>query len=347
DRTATARERHAAQGAGQAVAGEPVVLEIRPFDPAVDGYAAVAGVLTRAQPLFPVTAEEVEAGDAMRPAHHRRHRMVALDGGALVGAAWIGHSLWAFVPDQCMVLVTVAPEHRRRGIGTALHRAAEACVSDMGSVVLRAKVSDDDPAGLSFASRLGYREEMCTRMVRLHLGEMEIDGLRSAWERLEHDGFRFIDLSQWLGETGREPGLRAVHALEHAIEADIPHPEGTPFAGPDFEDWCRVLERSLSFRPEGYHLAVAPTGELAGLSFLLVPRLGGTAETGLTGVGRPWRRRGLARALKHRSIAWAHGAGIAEIRTENAEENAGMRALNDALGFVPMPTRVGLRRGPR
>jgi len=322
-------------------------VEIHPFDPETHGYAAVADILSRAMPLFPVTAEEVEAGDAMRPAHHRRHRVVALEAGALVGVAWIGHSLWAFAPDQCMVLVAVDPDHRRRGIGAMLHRAAEDCVSDLGAVVLRAEVSEDDPAAVAFAAALGYREEMRTRMVRLRLGDVELEGLRGAWEPLERAGFRFLDLGEWVREAGREPGLRAVHALEQAIEADIPHPEGTPFSGPDFDDWCRVLERSVSFREDAYHLAVAPSGELAGLSFLLVPPAGGYAETGLTGIGRSWRRRGLARALKHRAIAWACAEGIAEIRTENAEENVGMRALNDALGFVPMPTRVGLRRAAR
>lgn len=57
--------------------------------------------------------------------------------------------------------------------------------------------------------------------------------------------------------------------------------------------------------------------------------------------------------MKVASIAWAKAAGWARIEVGTAEVNAGMRAINDALGFAPEPgwsrwkKAVARRRGSR
>jgi mycothiol synthase len=59
----------------------------------------------------------------------------------------------------------------------------------------------------------------------------------------------------------------------------------------------------------------------------------GVAEDGLTVVRREWRRRGLAMALKQRELAWARGAGFAEVVTWTQSGNESMRAVNERLGY--------------
>ena len=58
--------------------------------------------------------------------------------------------------------------------------------------------------------------------------------------------------------------------------------------------------------------------------------------TGLTGVRRAYRRRGIATALKTQAIAWAKTQGASYLETDN-EENNPMYQLNLALGFQPIP----------
>jgi GNAT superfamily N-acetyltransferase len=57
----------------------------------------------------------------------------------------------------------------------------------------------------------------------------------------------------------------------------------------------------------------------------------------ITGVDRPYRGRGLALALKLRTIRLARRYGAAYIRTHNDSENAPMLALNRKLGYQPEP----------
>lgn len=63
----------------------------------------------------------------------------------------------------------------------------------------------------------------------------------------------------------------------------------------------------------------------------------GVLEGMLTGVDAAWHRRGLGTAVKVAATAWAKAAGWERLNVGTAGVNAGMRAINDALGFKPMP----------
>jgi GNAT superfamily N-acetyltransferase len=54
---------------------------------------------------------------------------------------------------------------------------------------------------------------------------------------------------------------------------------------------------------------------------------------GVTGVLREYRRRGIATALKVKTIEYARNHGYRFIVTQNASVNAEMLALNEKLGF--------------
>ena len=62
----------------------------------------------------------------------------------------------------------------------------------------------------------------------------------------------------------------------------------------------------------------------------------GFAYTGLTGVSRDYRRRGIVTALKVKAIEVAKVDGFETIETSN-EENNPMFQLNLQLGYEPAP----------
>ena len=57
-----------------------------------------------------------------------------------------------------------------------------------------------------------------------------------------------------------------------------------------------------------------------------------------------YRRRGIAFALKLEAIRYAKSRGFAVIRTNNHVVNHAMLQVNAALGFVPKPARIVLRK---
>ncbi len=70
----------------------------------------------------------------------------------------------------------------------------------------------------------------------------------------------------------------------------------------------------------------------------------GRAENALTTVRRDWRGRGVARALKETTIAWASRHGIHEIYTWTQTGNENMRAVNERLGYVTRDISISVRR---
>lgn len=109
-----------------------------------------------------------------------------------------------------------------------------------------------------------------------------------------------------------------------------------------FEVWqARAAERygsTLVF------VAVAPGGKWVGLTELFEGSLPGTLRTGLTGVEPQWQGRGVAYALKLAALGAAQERGYRSVDTMNHQANAPMLAVNRALGFVPEPATVLLRR---
>jgi GNAT superfamily N-acetyltransferase len=64
----------------------------------------------------------------------------------------------------------------------------------------------------------------------------------------------------------------------------------------------------------------------------------------VTGTARAYRRRGIAQALKLKSMAWAKQAGFSSLLVNNDLSNAGMLAINDKLGFERQPALIMLQR---
>jgi ribosomal protein S18 acetylase RimI-like enzyme len=81
--------------------------------------------------------------------------LVALHGSGLVGtcmAGFDGHRGWVH-------LVAVLPSHRRRGVGGALMRRAEALLADLGCPKLNLQVRASSPEAVPFYESLGFQVE--------------------------------------------------------------------------------------------------------------------------------------------------------------------------------------------
>ena len=110
----------------------------------------------------------------------------------------------------------------------------------------------------------------------------------------------------------------------------------------DRATWVKRVRDNPNLIPEAYAVGVdEATGEYVGVSNLW--RLQGeedALETGLTGVRRAYRRRGVALAMKLRSLRWAKEQGYRLVKTWNATNNEGMLAINEALGFEKRPAWI-------
>ena len=131
---------------------------------------------------------------------------------------------------------------------------------------------------------------------------------------------------------------RKLYEAQIEIDMDVPCPE--PITPPGFEQWKKMTLDNPGLLPEGYFVAV-DNGRYVGLSGLWNSDGHSDLQTGLTGVRREARRKGIALALKLTAIDYAKRQGRKVIRTDNEINNRPMLNINERLGFVKQPAWIG------
>jgi len=220
----------------------------------------------------------------------------------------------------------VLPELRGRGVGSALLAAIAKHARAHGATELWGRIRADDEATLAFAERRGFREVGRERDVLLDLSKVpEADADLPS-------GITLVTFAE------RPDLIRAVFAVDTEVSVDVPtHGTNEPMT---YEDWSRENLEGPGAFPEGCVIALEGD-EVVGYTALRRYGAGSPdAENRLTAVRRPWRRRGIASALKRAQIEAARAAGIETISTTNDELNVGMRGVNERLGYEPKPERV-------
>ena len=214
--------------------------------------------------------------------------------------------------ERAFIAPRVLPDKRRRGVGTALLGESAKYAEALDVRAVSSHVDANDRASVAFADRFGFRE--ADREVKQGI---ELDGSVEAGSL--PDGVEVVSIEE------RPELLEASFELASQGYADLAVPWTVHVP---LEEWLRD-EATL---PGGSLVALAGD-EIVGYSGLLKHDDASTAEDGLTVVRRDWRRRGLARALKERELAWAAANGIREVITWTQTGNDAMRALNEQLGY--------------
>jgi GNAT superfamily N-acetyltransferase len=132
-----------------------------------------------------------------------------------------------------------------------------------------------------------------------------------------------------------------LHELSETLGRDVPSPDA--HCGQDFEVWRRRVIESPRFMPACTLIAL--DGERwVGMSTLWGDEAPGRLQTGLTGVRREYRRRGIATALKVRAIEAGKALGYERTITWNEEKNRGMLGINLRLGFRLRPAWISVEK---
>jgi mycothiol synthase len=230
------------------------------------------------------------------------------------------------LPGSNYAAARVLPERRRRGVGSALLTAIAEHARAAGATELWGRIRADDAGSLAFAEGRGFTEVGRERDVLLNL-------TRAA--PAEADPPPGITLVTF---AGRPDLIPAVFAVDNEVSVDVP--AHRPHEPVTYERWAHENIEGPGACPEACVIALEGE-EVVGYTALRRYGAGSPeAENRLTAVRRPWRRRGIATALKRAQIEAAREAGIERISTTNDEANTAMRGVNERLGYEPEPERV-------
>lgn len=270
----------------------------------------------------------------------RRHVFVAVDdAGRVLGGADVSLPLLDN-PTLATFDLIVDPEHRRRGIGTALLSYTEDWVTAEGRTSVLSELdappvdADSSPYAL-FAKKHGYtcRLVEVRRMLTLPVPPERLAELgRHAAERAGA-----YELVSWAGACPDQYAEAYAH-LKGLLSVEAPMGElDYEQERWDVERLRGDEERAVAQGRTLYtSIAIAPDGEIAGHTQIAVPRHDpGRAFQWDTLVLTAHRGHRLGLALKVANLAAMTAAhpDITRINTWNAEVNGPMIAVNEAIGF--------------
>jgi len=250
--------------------------------------------------------------------------LLVTSGGKAVGCG-VGRP--SSIQSSLYAMVRVLAEHRGQGNGSRIYAALSDHARRLGRDSMWGRILEGDEESRSFARNRGFREAGREY-------EVVLDAAGASVVADPPDGIELVSLSE------RPDLAQAVHAVDCEVSADVPRPEGDDFEPQPFARWHELYLEGPGAVP-GAMIAALDGSEVVGYTGLR--RRGAIspiAENLLTAVRRPWRRRGIAVALKQEQIARARQEGIEQIYTTNDETNAGMRGVNSRLGYRPAPTQI-------
>jgi mycothiol synthase len=320
-------------------------FSIRDVQPERD-YGSLAELARAVDPESNLTAEILRYRDQTHEPHIRRTWLIAEDAtsGAVRAMGRVGHSWWAFHPRRYQLRIEVHPDVRRQGLGTALHERLDAQLRAWDAELVRAEAEAGNTTAIAFLQAHGYTEWRRRWHSRLTVASADTSSLETAAARATAAGITTITYAEGLARHG-DGFAETVYVAECLFTPDVPDRDRDS-AMMTFERYRNSQLDSPWALHDAHFLALAADGQIVGLSRLSVDSHdSGVLGQDLTGTHRDYRGRGVAQALKLRTIEFARAHGYREISTTNDTLNAPMVHINDAIGFVRgEPTIVFERR---
>lgn len=299
-------------------------VEIRPFRR--EDAAAVADLLV---PLvradYPVTTAAMEHQfDTLDL--QEGECWVAVSAGHVVGWAECSRHVSAADAGVHRAWAAVRPDQRRRGLGGRLFALAEERALAQRPSMIRSWTTAGEPAEGLLAAR-GYTLRRTNRQWTVDPSTVDLSDLPRREREAAAAGYRAVPLRDVLDRP------EELYRTFRAIDVDVPNDLQV---GVSYEQWLEFDLGDPLLDRDGSVVVLAGERPVA-VAWLSVDRERGLAGNAMTGTLREHRHRGLARLAKLATIRWAAANGIRRIATGNDSTNQDMLALNDHLGYRPLP----------
>ncbi|MDN3239356.1 GNAT family N-acetyltransferase [Glycomyces tritici] len=337
----------------------PADLKIRLVDPADEPAVDRAHAVQEAARAFdhPETAPEGRrrfGGFLAQPPQDTQVRCYLAEIGGTAAGVLVMHLLGKENAHYAETEMAVHPDHRRRGVGTALlERLLETAREEVRTeVVVLARIAvEGGPArietGARFLEKRGFTAALAEIDRSLRLDTVDPAAETRLWDESIGAAADY-ELVSWTGRTP-EQYLEGLSRIDSQIFTEIPL--GEVDLRPRTIDTAYVIARDDRAEAQGDTVirTVAvhrPTGEIAANTVIYIHGDEAHARQAITIVDPAHRghRLGLlAKLANHRRLR-EHRPEVTTVWTGNADTNVHMAAINELLGFRPVDACVSYQR---
>ena len=314
-------------------------VQIRRFAYTDQAYRAAVAIRNAINPDMPRAVADWKHRDARREPRYLFRRYVAEHQRRVVAVGAYGHTPWSYSPDKYFVSILVHPRMQQRGIGSGFYNFLMRRVDRRRPAKLVASTRENRARAIRFLQTRGFRTVMRQEVSRMESAGFDESRYATKLERVRATGIEIKTLAELMVE---DPAWkRRTYELEWQCLQDVPSADG--FTRRSLETFEKQTLENPCLLTNAWFIAV-DGDRYVGLTVLWRNlATDSLLETGLTGVIRSHRRRGIATALKVRAIKYAQTHGNAAIDTDN-EENNPMFQLNLDLGFKPQAGFLELQK---
>jgi len=295
-------------------------------------------------PMEQASAEEWRIWETMSP-DDSLLRLVVVDAtGRLAAMANVSNGGAFQHPDGAQSGgVSVARVDRGKGIGSALLAVIVDEALRRKAPRFLAGASAAHPDSLEWAAKRGFREIGRRIESYVELASFDSDAFGARVDAVRRSGIALRTIGEILDgrdAPSRESFIRALHEAEKPMWEDIPWATPTPhwpyerFRHMAFESGQMIADASVVAYDGDTIAGLTTTGKRESLD----------GYTWMTGVGRAYRGRGLATAIKVEALSRAKAKGMRAMLTTNDEPNKAMREINARLGYQLLPAHVQLEK---
>lgn len=310
-----------------------MTIEIKPFVGTEQEYEALSALSFAVWPDEPDTVEEYKHTDnTWNSEKYLFQRVLIWLNGQVVGAGAYFEPPWTYRSGKYYVDVHVHPDYQGQGFGKAWHEYVMAQLAEKGADTVVSTTREDKKRAIRFLTERGYQLVMREPRSELHVPTFAFEQFIWVDDKMAQGGIELVSVAEL---PARDTNWKHnVNELLWELDQDVPSDE--PPTKMSVEEMEREWLSKPNFDAKANYVAV-DDGQYVGYSSIWRSLADAKRSgTGLTGVVRSHRRKGVATALKTAVIRYAHQVGIEYITTEN-EENNPMYQLNLQLGYQPCP----------
>ena len=310
---------------------------LQPVEKTDTDYARIVDIRNQYRPEEATTLEQVKFHDERRPEKFIFKADFVLYNGNIIGIGDYRQNETLHRANKFYVNLICYPTHDDlHGALSFYHNYALSQMADKNFDAIVANTREDRPQVIEFLEQNGFTRTMRYPISQLALDTFDPTAFDDKVNACLDSGIEIIDVVQ-LKQDHPDEWNKRYYDLENAILKDVPMPD--EYVPDPLDLFTKSMFENPSFMPEA-HLLARENGHYVGLSCLWRNLTDDSLlYTGLTGVLRSHRRRGIATAVKVKALAFAKACGVKFVKTDNEEKNP-MYDLNMQLGFQPLPAYV-------
>lgn len=311
------------------------MYRIRPFQE--EDRAAIVAIENRDRPAYRLLTVEDWRADDLKVLQGATYLSLVAGDPAIAFMEVTDRSTTALPrPGVCQLELIVAHEERGKGIGSALYERAEAFVKAQKAHTFEVwfyQYRPDEPA-IPFLQKRGFEEIGRRQTSQRDLTTFQIRDYIPLLNELERQGARVILYGVDVPDNDQQ--RRKLYEMLHYIERLPEHSS--------YETWVKAEMEHANWKKEC--LAVAEVdGRWVGITSAVVFNQNAkVVRIPFTGVHAAYRQRGIATALKARTMEVMKQRGYHLLLTSNLMDNVPILAANRKLGFTPGAIELTYRK---